>query len=235
MLRKANQWEVLGRNVASLVRPPRTPRKEMRILAPPEISRLYQAAEGSRLETLWRVAIGTGMRLGEMLALKWREIDLERGVAKVYGTIDRSPVKGLVETEPKTKSSRRLIHLAGSVVTSLRNHRRLQNEDRMKLGRAWVETGYVFTTTKGTIVNPNNVGRRDFKPLLRAAGIEGHVRIHDLRHTAISLALSEGVPPTDVSQMAGHSSVATTLQLYAHALPEAPRRAAEAIESIVGG
>ncbi|MBT3555465.1 MAG: tyrosine-type recombinase/integrase, partial [Chloroflexi bacterium] len=78
------------------------------------------------------------------------------------------------------------------------------------------------------------VGRRDFKPMLVTAGIRDHVRIHDLRHTAISLALSAGVPPTDVAQMAGHSSVAVTLQRYAHALPDAPRRAADAIEKLVG-
>ncbi|MCH8911516.1 MAG: site-specific integrase [Chloroflexi bacterium] len=234
MLAKAAGWQIVGRNVASLVKPPRIVHREMRVLSPDEVHRLFAVARGSRLEALWRLAIGSGMRLGEMLALSWERTDLAKGIARVEVSLERDPQRGLVETEPKTRSSRRSIHLSPSVVEALRYHRAKQTEERLKLGSTWVDSGYVFTTVTGTPVNPNNVGRRDFRPLLQAAEIVGHVRIHDLRHTAISLALSAGVSPTDVAQMAGHSSVAVTLQRYAHALPEAPRRAADAIENLVG-
>jgi integrase len=234
MLGKAAAWEIVNRNVASLVRPPRVPHREMRVLSPDEVHRLFLVADGNRLEALWRLAIGTGMRLGELLALSWKKVDLNAGIARVEATLERDPKYGLIDNEPKTKSSRRSVHLSPSVVQALRRHRSVQNEERMRLGITWIDSGYVFTTIAGTAVNPNNVGRRDFKPLLLAAGITDHVRIHDLRHTAISLALSAGVAPTDVAQMAGHSSVAVTLQRYAHALPDAPRRAADAIENLVG-
>lgn len=234
MLGKAAGWQIVSRNVASLVKPPRIIHREMRVLVPEEIHRLFVASTGNRLEALWRLAVGTGMRIGEMLALSWERIDLDSGIARVEFSLERDPQEGLVKTEPKTRGSRRSVHLSPSVIQALKQHRVKQSEERLRLGKAWTDSGYVFTTVSGTPVNPNNVGRRDFKPLLAAAGIAGHVRIHDLRHTAISLALSAGVPPTDVAQMAGHSSVAVTLQRYAHAMPDAPRRAADAIEKLVG-
>jgi integrase len=234
MLAKAANWQIVNRNVASLVKPPRIEHREMRVLSPEEVQRFFGAASGHRLEALWRLAIGTGMRLGEMLALTWAKVNLDSGVARVEASLERHPELGLVSTEPKTRGSRRSVHLSPSVVNAFRQHRVGQSEERLRLGKSWIDTDYVFTTITGTPVNPNNVGRQDFKPMLVTAGIRDHVRIHDLRHTAISLALSAGVPPTDVAQMAGHSSVAVTLQRYAHALPDAPRRAADAIEKLVG-
>ena len=234
LLAKASKWEIVPRNVAALADVPRVPRVEMQTLSPDEVRRLLDAARGSRYEALWRLAVGTGMRRGEMLGLKWDQVDLDAGVVRVVATLDRSP-DGLVLTEPKTKRSRRSIHLSPSIVAALREHRGRQNAERLRLGPAWQDTGFVFTTTVGTPVNANSVIPREFKPLLAKAGIGRHVRIHDLRHTAISFALSASVAPTDVAEMAGHSSVAVTLTTYAHALPDAPMRAAAAIEKVIAG
>jgi len=235
MLARATRWQLIGRNVASLVKPPRVKYREMRALTPKEVKQLFDAASDTRLEALWRLAIGTGMRLGELLALKWQRIDLDRRTLRVEATLENDPERGLINSEPKTAGSRRTIHLTNSLTKALETHRARQNRERMKLGHAWADGDYVFSSTFGTPLNMQNLGRRDFKNLRVSAGIVGHVRMQDLRHTAISLALSEGVAPTDVANMAGHSSVAVTLQRYAHALPEAPRRAADAIERLVAG
>jgi integrase len=235
MLAKATRWQIVGRNVASLVKPPRVEYREMRTLTPQEVKRLFAAAPGTRYEALWRVAIGTGMRVGEILALKWQFVDFDRRSLRVVATLESDPDLGLINSEPKTQSSRRTIHLTDSVLRALESHRARQNQERMKLGDAWTDNDYVFASAIGTPVIMQNLGRRDFKNLCKSAGITGYLRMHDLRHTAISLALSAGVAPTDVANMAGHSNVAVTLQRYAHALPEAPRRAADAIERLVAG
>ncbi len=235
MLAKATRWQLVGRNVASLVKPPRVEYREMRTLTPQEVKQLFSAASGTRYEALWRLAIGTGMRIGEVLALKWQFVNFDRRSLRVVATLESDPDLGLINSEPKTKSSRRTIHLTDSVLRALESHRARQNQERMKLGNAWTDNDYVFASAIGTPVIMQNLGRRDFKNLRKSAEITGYLRMHDLRHTAISLALSAGVAPTDVSNMAGHSNVAVTLQRYAHALPEAPRRAADAIERLVAG
>jgi integrase len=234
MFSKALRWGYTHRNPVSVASPPRIEHKEMRTLSVEEVSRLLDKASGTRYEALWRLAIGSGLRLGEMLALRWQDVDLDQALARIRHTLERSP-KGLNLTEPKTSKSRRTISLSPSVELALRNHQSQQLKDRLLLGAEWQDLDFVFTGETGGPVNPNNIGRRVFKPLLRSANIDDSVRIHDLRHTAISLALSAGVAPTDVADMAGHGSVAVTLTQYAHALPDAPKRATDAIENLLVG
>ena len=234
MLRQAERWQLINRNVASLVKPPRVPHREMRILNKAEVREFLRVARGSRLEAMWQLAIGTGMRSGEMFGLQWKSVDLDRGMLTVRATLEWRARQGPRLSEPKSRRSRRQLHLTPSVVKALHAHRTRQLEEQLRLGAAWQDSGFVFTSITGTPLRTENVTRRYFKPLLRAALIDQAVRVHDLRHTAISLALSAGVAPTDVADMAGHS-VAVTLQRYAHALPGAPMRAANAIEAIVHG
>ena len=122
MLAKATRWQLVGRNVASLVKPPRVEYREMRTLTPPEVKELFSAASGTRYEALWRVAIGTGMRVGEILALKWQFVDFDRRSLRVVVTLENDPDLGLINSEPKTKSSRRTIHLTDSVLRALESH-----------------------------------------------------------------------------------------------------------------
>ena len=204
----------------------------MRTLSTDEAKRLITAADDTRLKALWQLGIGTGMRIGELLGLRWQDVSFSHNEIRIRHSLQRSP-EGLVLSEPKTSSSVRSVYLTSRMIESLKVHRVRQTENAIRLGPSWSDLGYVFTTEVGTPINPNSIARREFRPLLKKAGIEGVVRIHDLRHTAISLALGAGVAPTDVAEMAGHSSVAVTLSRYAHALPEAPRRAAEAIEMVI--
>ena len=120
-------------------------------------------------------------------------------------------------------------------MSALRSHRAGQLEEHLRLGSEWKDQGYVFVDEFGNPIRPGEMSRKFLRPLLAKAGLTLDLKFHDLRHTAISLALAAGIAPTDVAAMAGHSSVAVTLQTYAHALPDAPRRATDAIESVLAG
>lgn len=233
MLRQAERWQLTHRNVASLVKPPRVPHREMRVLNKDEVRRFLENARGTGLEAMWHLAIGTGMRLGELLGLQWKAVDFERGTLHVKSTLEWRAGKGPSLSEPKTRRSRRQLHLTDRLINVLATHRSRQLRAQLKLGPAWHDGDFVFTSSTGTPLRPENVTRRYFRPLLEMSGIEGSVRVHDLRHTAISLALAAGVPPLDVADMAGHSSVVVTLETYGHTLPGAPMRAVTAIEKSV--
>jgi integrase len=231
MLGRAQAWGYMHSNPASLVRPPRVPRYDMKILTPEQVQLLLRTANGERLESLWYVLIGTAMRLGESLALTWGNVDLKAREVRVEATLDRTH-GGWKLAEPKTERSRRVIGLSKEIVSRLRVHRSRQNTERLRIGGAWNDgdaTDFVFTTEIGTPLHGGNVLRRDYRKLLGRAGLSTDLTIHALRHTGITLALAQGVAPADVSALAGHANISTTLDQYGHFLPGAPRRAADAI------
>ena len=234
MLAKAARWDAVARNIAALVSPPKVPYREMITLSAEEANALLSAARGARLEAIWTVAIMTGLRSGELLALRWKDIDLTAAYLDVTGTLTRQG-GDLVRTDPKTPRSRRRIALPESVVHALRQHRTAHFEERLKAGPAWQDGDYVFTNRVGGPIDQDNLLKREFRPLLKQAGVRPDATVRDLRHTAISLALSQGTAATDVSEMAGHSNVGVTLSVYAHALPGAPKRATDSIAAALAG
>ena len=234
MLAKAARWDAVARNIAALVSPPKVPYREMITLSAEEANALLSAARGTRLEAIWTVAIMTGLRSGELLALRWKDIDLNAACLDVTGTLTRQG-SDLVRTDPKTPRSRRRIALPESVVHALRQHRTAHFEERLKVGPAWQDGDYVFTNRVGGPIDQDNLLKREFRPLLKQAGVRPDATVRDLRHTAISLALSQGTAATDVSEMAGHSNVGVTLSVYAHALPGAPKRATDSIAAALAG
>jgi integrase len=234
MLDKAARWDFVQRNVASLVSPPKVPHREMITLSVEEVRALLTTARGTRLEAIWSVAIGTGLRAGELLALRWQDIDLKAASLNVTATLTRQDGE-LVRTDPKTARSRRRVALSIPTVTALGTHRTVQLEERVKAGPAWQDGDFVFTNRLGGPIDQSNLLKREFRPLLQKAGVRPDATVRDLRHTAISLALSQGTAATDVSEMAGHSNVGVTLSVYAHALPGAPKRATDAIAAAIAG
>lgn len=238
MIRDATRWGSVVRNVATLVSPPAVPYREMEVLNADQARKFLISASDTNLEALWRLALGTGLRIGEIMALRWPEVDLAKqgdsnnAQVRVVATLDRFK-GGYALTEPKSAKSRRIVHLPVSVADALRRHRSQQDAERLRSGHSWNDEGFVFRNKEGGPLNSTNLARRVFKPLLQEAGIPASFTIHSLRHTAISFALSRGVAPTDVAAMAGHSSVVVTLTRYGHALPDAPRRAVDAIEAVM--
>ncbi|MGH7641703.1 MAG: tyrosine-type recombinase/integrase [Candidatus Dormibacteria bacterium] len=231
-LADAVRWGIVSRNVAGLVRPPRIAVCEMKTLSAAESRALCRAAAGSRYDALYVLAVSTGMRQGELLALKWSAVDLERGVLQVNGTVSRTAA-GLSITPPKTARSRRAVVLASQATAALERHRVGQAEERTQAGDAWQDLDLVFTTPLGGLVERDQLVRGDFLPLLRQAGLP-LIRFHDLRHTAATLLLSQGVHPKVASEMLGHATVAITLDRYSHVTETMQRAAAESISHLLG-
>jgi integrase len=219
---------LIPRNVAAGLKLPKLSREEIDPLNREEARRLLEAAKGERLEALYMLALNTGMRLGELLALNWDDVDLEGEVLRVRRTLTRA---GKVYTtgEPKTRNSRRVIRLTGAAVEALRGHLPRQLEEMGRMGSLYQPGGLVFATEVGTIVNPSNVRNRSLKPLLKKAGLRP-VRFHDLRHTCATLLLLKNVNPKIVSELLGHASVSITLDVYSHLMPDMQEKAARALE-----
>jgi len=232
-LNQATRWGLVARNVARLVTPPRIKRQEMATLSPEQARAFLGAARGDRLEALYVLALSTGMRQGELLALRWRDVDLEAGRLQVKATLQRTP-EGFVFAEPKTARSRRQIALAGTAVEALRRHRVNQAEERLKLGAAWENDDLVFTNEAGQPLDGTRVSSGSFRRLLEEAGLP-RIRFHDLRHTAATLMLGRGVHPKVASEMLGHAQVSITLDLYSHVSPTMQTEAAAALDAILRG
>jgi integrase len=233
-LKDALRLGLVQRNVAALVDPPRRVRREMAILSEKQARQLLAAATGGRIETLCLVALATGMRVGELRALKWEDLNLEDASLQVHATLRYLPAHGLTREEAKTAHSRRRIALPTTVVEALRTHRTRQAEERLRLGEAWSDDGLVFPNTIGKPCYPHRMEAQWFFPLLERAGLP-RIRFHDLRHTAATLLLSRGINPKVVSEMLGHSSVAITLGLYGHVLPHMQREAASVMDAMLRG
>lgn len=232
-LGQAMRWGLLARNVADLVTAPKGQRREMMALAPEQARALIEAAADDRLEALYVLALTTGMRQGELLALRWRDIDLTAGTVQVRGSLQRLP-DGLSIVEPKTASSRRHVAITKTAVGALRRHRAAQAEERLSLGAAWEDSDMVFANEIGRPIEVRNLIRRSFLPLLKRAELP-RIRFHDLRHTAATLLLGQGVHPKVVAEMLGHSRISTTLDLYSHVTPTMQRQATEALDAVLEG
>lgn len=216
------------RNVAALVKGPSVPEFEGTAFSQSEVDRLIEAAKDNRYRLLYLLAVRLGMRQGELIGLQWSHVDLDTGTIRVRKQIQR--VDGVrVFRELKTKNSRRDLPLTESLVRELKSHRTKQLEARLAAGGKWAKQwDLVFTTRIGTPIDPVNL-RVDFLATLEAAGLPP-ARFHDLRHSAISLWQAQGVNITTAQALSGHSSIATTAQVYTHVSLATMRDAIESIE-----
>lgn len=233
-LKQAVKWLMLSQNPAAPVDLPRATRKEMKALTPDEAGRFLTAAREDRLSTLFSLALTTGMRPEEYLALQWKDVDLEKGTA----TVQRALVwnrkgGGWTFTAPKTARSRRSIPIPGSVVRALVSHKRQQSASRLKAGAAYQNHDLVFATREGTPIMPRNLLSRHFKPTLKRAKLPDTIRLYDLRHTCATLLLSANEHPKIVSERLGHASITLTLDTYSHVIPSMQKAASEKLEKML--
>jgi len=227
-LSQALAWHMIQRNVTEVVRPPRPAPKEMRPLTPEGARRLLEAACGNRLEALYVLAITTGMRQGELLALRWQDVDIDNGTVNVRRTLTRNG--GSIEMgEPKTKKSRRSISLTRRAIDALQSHLESQLHEMEMLGARYEDRGLLFTTSTGGPINPSNLRQKNFARLLQEASLP-HIRFHDLRHTCATLLLSKGTHPKFVQELLGHATVAITLDTYSHVMPGMGDQTARAMQ-----
>ena len=202
--------------------------KEIRALFADETRRMLETAVGDPLEALYVLAVHTGMRQGELLALRWQDVDMEDAVVSVRRTLTRSGGR-VVFGGPKTKKSRRSIRLTPQAVEALGSHLERQLRDMEILGDHYQDQGLVFTTDTGAPINPSNLRQRSFTPLLKRAALP-HMRFHDLRHTCATLLLSRGVHPKFVQELLGHATIAITLDTYSHVMPSMGDATAKAMQ-----
>lgn len=225
-LKQAHRWSMVPRNVAALVDSPKVEREEIQPFGSNEVRALLDAVAGDRLEALYTVAVTMGLRQGEALGLQWDDVDLEAGTLSVRRQLLRSG--GRLELKPlKTARARRTLTMPQVVIASLIEHRRRQ------IAAGVVPAGYVFAATTGSPLDARNVVRM-FKAVLRRASLPDR-RFHDLRHSAASLLLVQGVAPKVVQGILGHSQIGVTMDTYSHLVPELHRDAADRIDALFGG
>jgi integrase len=229
-LRKAFKQAVMDglipRNVTESVKAPQAHKKEVRPLNPAQIKALLLAAQGDRLEALYVLAIHTGLRRSEILGLRWTDVDLDSGTLSVQRSLER----GGTFNPPKRNKSRRTVKLTAQAIETLKSHRARQNEERLRLGALWEDHELIFPNRIGKPMNADNLYHREFKPLLKKAGLSGFT-FHSLRHTCATLLCSKNVNPKIVQETMGHATISQTMDTYSHLMPGMGYVAAEAIES----
>ena len=227
-LHDAQRDGTLTRNVAALARPPRVDRREMRALSAAEVGRLLAATADDPMGPLYAVAVGSGLRAGELCGLRWTDIDLTARKLVVRRSLARADGGGYELAEPKTSRSRRTVMLPAVAVDGLRRQKARQAAAKLAAGTAWQDRdGLAFTDAVGRPLRPDALSAA-FRATADRIGLP--VRLHDLRHTAASLMLAAGVPLKVVSEALGHSSIAITADVYAHVTPDLRREAAEAMD-----
>ncbi len=231
-LKVAYQRGRVTRNVATLVDPPAQRSSDAATaLDLDEARAVLAAAAGSRNAARWTVALALGLRQSEALALQWRDIDLLNGTLSVRRTLHRVSGKGIVYEAPKTKRSERTLALPTPLAAALHAHKAEQLGERMLAGSEWHDEDLVFAQPNGRPIDKKadyNAWRR----LLQRAGVR-HVRLHDGRHTAATLLLSEGVHPRVVMELLGHAQMRTTMDIYSHVMPALAREAADRMAAVL--
>ena len=216
------------RNVVALTEAPQIVKKEMRYLTPEQTRRFIAAAVSDRWTALWVLLVTTGLRPGEALGLKWGDLDGEK--LRVQRALVRVPGSGWSLAEPKNKKGRTVTLPA----VAQRPLRRLQAEERLRLGAAYSDQGFMFATASGQPLDATNLKKKHFKPLLERAGLPA-IRLYDLRHTAASLLLANGEHPKVVQEMLGHFSITLTMDTYSHVMPDMQEQSAARLDVLLGG
>jgi integrase len=231
-LRQAEEWGLVGRNVARLVPGPRMRRREVEPLSGQESAKLLEHVQGQEHETLFTLAISLGMRQGEILGLRWKDVDLDEATLGVRRTLHK--VDGRYELrDPKTEKSRRSLLIPPFVLASIKHHRVEQLERRMRAGGDENEWDLVFTDHAGQPLHGPTVTRR-LQALMKRHEMR-RIRFHDLRHSCASLLLAQGVPLTSIQEVLGHANFYITRDTYSHIGVELKREAADAMQKALGG
>jgi integrase len=218
-LNQALRWNLVGRNVAELVDPPRQVRYRPRFLDVDEARAFLAAVAGDRLEALYILQLTLGLRPGEALGLTWEDVDLDKGRLAVHHQQQGEDVK------TDTAAGRRTLAIPELTLHALYEHREQQQAKRVT-----TITKLVFRTDRGTPLSERNVVR-DFKAKLAAAGLPKNIRLYDLRHSCASFLVAQGVHPRQIMELLGHSSIRVTMDTYSHIMAQ-DRRAAEAIDRV---
>lgn len=240
-LERAILWGLISRNPADAAKPPHVPKRERQTWDADQARQFLAAVRGDRLEALWVLALSTGLREGELCGLRWEDLTLPPaelpalGVVRVLRQVQRGPKgQGKQVKNLKTDASQGSLLIGEQAISALRAHRvRQQAEEAMAEAEGWRFSGHVFCTADGAPLEPSYI-RKAFAKLRSRLRLP-YIRPHDLRHTAASLLLRQGVNPQIVQQMLRHTSIKQTLDTYGHLLPTSQAEAALAMERVLQG
>jgi len=230
---EAKRWGLVRDDVVDNVKPPKAPDRETEMLQPDQARELLERLRGRPLYLLASLALATGMRRNEMLALRWRDVDLDGGKLTIEQSLEETRGQGIRVKAPKTRRGRRTISLPAATVAELRQHWREQQEQRLAMGagRAPVDSP-VLATYDGELQSPNAVTKA-WPVAMAAIGMKG-VTLHSLRHTHASMLIASGVDILTISRRLGHSSPTITLGVYGHLVHGTDDKAAQIMDAAFG-
>ncbi len=231
-LAQAVKWNLLAANPAAAVDLPRIPRKQLVTFTPEQARALLGAAQGDPYGPAYWLALQCGLRRGKLLALTWNDVDFDAATVTVRRALER--IGGRLEfVEPKSTSGRRTLPLPAPVLAALKRHKARQAETRLAAGGAYEDGGLLFPNSLGRPLEPRMFNRQ-FKAALQRAGLPFALRLHDCRHFAATAMVAGGTDLRTVAGILGHADPSLTVRTYAHAVPEAARRAAERMGALLG-
>jgi integrase len=243
-LKQAVGWQLIGMNPADYTKRPKSEADELetaedgkiRVLDAGEAERFITAAKADPMGAALVFALATGARPEEYLALRWSDVDFDRGEVSIRRVVQwrrKDAGGGCYFLPPKTKKSRRTLRVSDSVLKLLRAHRRAQMRQRLSVGSRYQQLDLVFASSAGTPFQRRNLHRRHMVPVLGAAELDKTLYLYCLRHTFCTLALAGGLNPKEVSMMMGHSSVAFTQDKYQHVLPSMREATSQRLEKLL--
>jgi integrase len=227
-LKQAVADGLIPRNVTEAVKAPRPVKKEIQPLNAKQARTLLDTARGDRLEAIYVVAVTSGMREGELLGLKWEDLDLDAGKLAVRRSLSMTKDGPAYELPKNGKG--RSIKLPARAVEALKRHKAAQNVERLGLGTLWQDHDLIFPGHGGQPMRAWSLTGGPFLRLLKRAGLPEKTRFHDLRHTCATLLLSRSVHPKIVQELLGHATISITLDTYSHVLPGMGDRAANVMD-----
>lgn len=233
-LKDAMRWGLIARNPMEAVDPPRVVDAEMTIWSEVQTRTFLDAVAGHDLYAMWVLFFTTGLRRGEVAALRWEDVDLERAsMAVVRNRVSAGRGRAVSVHQSKTRRGRRNVALDATSVEVLRSHHTAQLAERLRLGSAWSDSGYAFCGVDGAPLHPDTITATS-QAIIRDLDVP-RIRLHDLRHTSATLALEAGIHRKVVSERLGHATVGITLDLYSHVLDGMHAEAAEQIGGVIFG
>jgi integrase len=227
-LQQALRWQLLARNPADAVKPPKVERKQMKVLDTDATADLIEAARGGPLFVPVMLGVRCGLRRGEVVALRWRNVDLERGQISVVASAEQTE-QGVREKEPKSGKGRTIV-LSATEIEELRSHRRRQAEGLLALGVRLTDEHHIVAREDGQALQPRSLTHA-FVKFVRRHGFQ--IRLHDLRHSHATHMLAAGIHPKIAQERLGHSSVGITLDLYSHVLPGMQAEAVSRVDAVL--
>lgn len=233
MLKDAVQWQLISSSPCDRVKPPKVTKHQAKVLNEEQVKIMVNclASEPLKYQTIIIVAITTGMRLGEIVGLKWSDIDFDTNILTVNRTNQIIKNKGIISKSPKNDSSARSLALPNRTIELLKKYKKEQNKQRLLLGELWNDNDWIFTTWNGTAMYPTTPSKW-FREFLKRNELP-HIPFHGLRHTSATLLIAQGAPLKNISSRLGHSDIRTTGNIYGHALQSVDRKLADTMDNIL--